>query len=139
MSCLVFNHLRSKVWLHCEQLVSICHGLVHLTTLPSSTYQSNIQCYLSMISLACLFSVSQALYLPVYPSPRIPLVSVAHDHNTFNASDLSFVLDSWSQHYSSFICTLVCCLLSGIKLKTDSLNESNHQRTDSNKSFSALT
>ena len=80
-TCLVFNHLRSEVWLHCEQLDSICHGLVHLTTLPSSTFQSNPQCYLSIISLVCLFSVSQALYLPVYPSPKIPLVSIAHDHN----------------------------------------------------------
>ena len=43
--CLVFNHLRSEVWLLCEQLVSICHGLVHLTTLLSSTFQSNPQCY----------------------------------------------------------------------------------------------
>jgi len=62
LSCLVFIRLRSEVWLHREQLFSICHGLAHLTTLPSSTFQSNLQCYLSMISLVCLFSVSQAAF-----------------------------------------------------------------------------
>ena len=61
ISCPVFNHLRSEVWLHCEQLVSVCRGLVHLTTLPSWTFQSNPQCYLSMTSLVCLFSVSVAI------------------------------------------------------------------------------